>query len=69
VDFTTGWGLTEPTLTGGWALAVHIQDIYETSRRSYGYLNIHAELCGAEGVGKHWVAHLMGRMCLKMESQ
>jgi putative transposase len=48
------------------ALALRIRAIHETSRQTYGYPRIHAEL-RREGqvVGKHRIARLMTRMGLK----
>src|SRR5882724_5968331 len=48
------------------ALALRIRAIHETSRQTYGYPRIHAELREAgEVVGKHRIARLMTRMGLK----
>ena len=52
------------------ALALRIREIHETSRQTYGYPRIHAELCEAgEVVGKHRIARLMTRMGLKTRCQ
>jgi putative transposase len=48
------------------ALELRIRAIHETSRQTYGYPRIHAELCGeGQVVGKHRIARLMTRMGLK----
>ncbi len=63
-----GWLRREPSARqqANAALAVRIREIHETSRQTYGYPRIHAELCEAgEVVGKHRIARLMTRMGLK----
>lgn len=47
------------------ALAARIRAVHEASRRTYGYLRVHAELrAQGERVGKHRVARLMAQMGL-----
>lgn len=47
------------------ALAARIRVVHETSRQTYGYLRVHAELrAQGERVGKHRVARLMAHMGL-----
>ena len=47
------------------ALAARIRAVHETSRQTYGYLRVHAELrARGERVGKHRVARLMTQMGL-----
>lgn len=47
------------------ALAGRIRAVHETSRQTYGYLRVHAELrAQGERVGKHRVARLMTQMGL-----
>lgn len=47
------------------ALAGRIRAVHETSRQTYGYLRVHAELrAQGERVGKHRVARLMAQMGL-----
>jgi len=52
------------------ALATRIRAVHEASRRTYGYLRVHAELRAAgEQVGKHRIARLMAQMGLQTKGR
>lgn len=54
-----------PRVRANEALAERIRAVHETSRQTYGYLRVHAELrVRGERVGKHRVARLMTQMGL-----
>ena len=51
-------------------LAARIRDVHQTSRQTYGYLRVHAELrAQGERVGKHRVARLMAQMGLQTKGR
>ena len=52
------------------ALAARIRAVHEASRRTYGYLRVHAELRAAgERVGKHRIARLMAQLGLQTKGR
>jgi putative transposase len=52
------------------ALASRIRAVHEASRRTYGYLRVHAELRAAgERVGKHRIARLMAQLGLQTKGR